>query len=134
MTIRVNHSLRRALSLDAAMSAVAAVAFVAGAGLISSLTALPQSLLLWAGIVLVPWTALLGWAATRAELSSLLVKDVIGVNVLWVAASFGLLLSGMVQPNALGVAFVGAQAVAVAVFAWLQSAALRGLSAAPGAA
>jgi hypothetical protein len=134
MTIRVTPFLRRALALDAAMSGLAAAAFVAGAGLIASLTMLPQALLFWAGVVLVPWTALLGWAATRGELASLLVKDVIGVNVLWAAASFGLLVSGMVQPNALGVALVVVQAIAVAVFAWLQSVGLRDRSPAAGAA
>ena len=43
---------------------------------------------------------------------------VAGLNLAWVAASFGAIL--WVQPNMLGVAFVAAQAVAVAGIAALQ--------------
>lgn len=126
MTIRNTPFLRRVLVLDTAMSGVAALAFIAGAGLIASLTMLPQALVFWAGVVLVLWTAFLGWVASRAEIAGLVLKDIVGINVLWAAASFGLLVGGLVQPNALGIALVIVQAVAVAALALFQSMALRG--------
>ncbi len=46
--------------------------------------------------------------------------DIIGINALWVAASFGVLLSGAIAPNLLGYAFVIAQALTVALLAELQ--------------
>jgi hypothetical protein len=46
---------------------------------------------------------------------------VVAVNAVWAADSLLLLLSGWVAPTALGVAFVLAQAAAVAVLAVLQA-------------
>lgn len=127
MTIPIPSSLRRVLVLDAAMSGLSAVAFIAGAGLIASLTALPHGLVFWAGVVLVPWTALLGWQARRSTISRMALIDIVGVNALWTAVSLGLLATGMIQPNALGIAFVMAQALVVGLLTVLQFAALRGL-------
>ena len=42
------------------------------------------------------------------------------INALWVVASFGILIGGLVAPNLLGAGFVVVQAVAVAAFAALQ--------------
>jgi hypothetical protein len=53
------------------------------------------------------------------------VRTVILANVLWAAASVLVLLSGWVAPNALGVAFVLAQAAVVGLFGQLQAMALR---------
>jgi hypothetical protein len=53
------------------------------------------------------------------------VHATIALNVLWVAASIGLLLSGWVAPTLLGYAFVIAQAVVVGAFAELQIIGLR---------
>ena len=55
----------------------------------------------------------------------------IGINALWVAESVAILALGWVAPNALGVAFVLAQALIVAVFAGLQAVGLRGTAALP---
>lgn len=49
----------------------------------------------------------------------------IACNVLWAIACVLLLISGIVAPNSLGVAFVIVQTVAVLVFAELQLTALR---------
>ena len=51
---------------------------------------------------------------------------VIAVNALWAIESIMTLVLGWLQPNGLGVAFVLAQAAAVAVFAGLQVFAIRG--------
>ena len=63
--------------------------------------------------------------AARSETSRLTMFDIIGVNALWVAASVTLLVSGAVEPNLLGYAFVIAQALAVALLAELQFIGMR---------
>ena len=62
----------------------------------------------------------IGWQVSGAE-ETLDVRDLAASpGALWVAASFGLLVSGAVQPTMLGYAFVIAQALAVALLAGLQ--------------
>ncbi|MBO6719179.1 MAG: hypothetical protein JJ913_14575 [Rhizobiaceae bacterium] len=125
MTIRITPYLRRVLALDAATSGIAGVAMIAGNGLIAGLTDLPQQLLFWAGVVLVPWTAALAFFASREAMPRLALVDVAAINALWVAASVALLATGWIAPNMLGVMFVLAQAAAVALFTVLQVGALR---------
>ena len=62
------------------------------------------------------------WSPWRgaATASRVVIIDIIAINALWVAASFGLLVSGAVTPTLLGYAFVIAQALAVALLAELQ--------------
>lgn len=125
MTIRISPFLRRVLALDAATSGVASIAMIGGAGLIAGFTNLPSGLLFWAGIVLLPWTAALAFFASRATMPRLALVDIAAVNALWVAASIGLLVTGWIAPNILGVLFVLAQAAAVLIFTLLQVKALR---------
>lgn len=125
MTIRVSPFLRRVLALDAATSGVAGIAMIAGAGLIAGFTDLPEQLLFWAGIVLLPWAAALAYFATRVAMPRLALIDIAAVNALWVAASIGLLATGWIAPNMFGVLFVLAQAAAVLLFTLLQIGALR---------
>lgn len=120
MTIVNTPFLRTTLLVDAAFSAVGALLMAAGAPLLAPLLGLPQPLLFWAGLVLVPWVALLLALSRRPSVSRLLLIDVIGINVLWAAVSIGLLLTGAVAPTALGYAFVIAQAAAVLLFAEVQ--------------
>jgi hypothetical protein len=63
--------------------------------------------------------------ARRAELPAWSVWLVIGGNLVWTADSLLLLVSGWVAPTGLGMAFVAAQALAVAGFAALQWLGLR---------
>ena len=130
MTTHLSPFLRNVLLLDAAASAAAGLVMSAGAGPLGSLTGLPTGLLLWAGLVLLPWAAALGLAAGRAALPRLIVFDIALVNGLWATGSLGLVLSRAVVPNGLGLVFVILQALAVALFAGLQLAAFR-RSAAP---
>lgn len=125
MTISNTPFLRNVLLLDAIVSGAAGVLMAGGAFILAPLLQLPQSVLVWAGLALLPWTALLLVLARRAALSRIALIDVIAINALWVAASLGLLVSGLVAPNILGYAFVIAQALAVAVFAELQFIGLR---------
>jgi hypothetical protein len=125
MSIEVTPFLRNVLFADAAMGAVAAAATIFGASLLSPLLALPQPLLFWAGVALVPIAAFLFVMARRSDVPRGWLREIVFVNALWTAASVVLLVSGLVQPNALGVAFVLAQAAAVGLFALLEALPLR---------
>lgn len=125
MSITVTPFLRNVLHADALISGAAGLLMMLGAPLLSPLLELPAQLLFWAGLVLVPFVAMLVVIARRATVSKLVMIDIIAINVLWVVASFGLLVSGVVAPNALGIAFVVAQALAVAVFAELHFIGIR---------
>lgn len=125
MSIAITPFLRNALNADAVVSGAAALLMIAGAPLLSPLLGLPTTLLMGAGVLLVPFVAFLVWLARRSSASRLTVVDVVAINAIWVAASIGLLVSGWVAPTMLGVAFVAAQALAVAVFAELQYIGLR---------
>ncbi|MEQ8450245.1 MAG: hypothetical protein RIB97_11220 [Nitratireductor sp.] len=129
MTVAITPFLRNALYLDAAVSGAAGLLMAGGAGLLSPLLGLPQPLLLWAGLVLIPFVAMLVFTARKERVPRLLMIDIVALNALWVAASFGMLVAGLVEPNLLGVAFIAAQALAVAGFAELQAAALRAAAA-----
>ena len=120
--------LRRALAADAAASFATALLLLAGAGALAPVLHLPEPLLRGAGLILLPFAGLVAWLAARPVLARPMVQAVIAVNVLWVLDSIVLLLSGWVQPSALGVGFVLAQAAAVGVLAELQ---IIGLKRAP---
>jgi hypothetical protein len=125
MTIANTPFLRNVLLADAAFSGVGALLMAGGASLLSPLLGLPQPLLFWAGVVLVPWTILVAALSRRPSISRLMLVDVIGINILWAAVSIGLLLTGAVSPTTLGYAFVIAQAGAVGLFAELQVIGMR---------
>jgi hypothetical protein len=117
--------LSRALLLDAIATGATALLLLAAGGLLAGMLGLPAPLLRYAGLLLVPFVALVAWAASREQAPRHVVQTVIGANVVWVIASILLLLSGWVQPTALGYAFVIGQAVVVGVFAELQLMGLR---------
>lgn len=117
--------LRYALLADAVASGATGLLMIAGADLLTSLLGLPVALMREAGLLLVPYVALVAFVGTRETISRPAVKLIIALNVLWVVASIGLLISGLVAPTMLGYAFVIAQAVAVGVFAELQVIGLR---------
>jgi hypothetical protein len=117
--------LRQVLFIDAAVSGAAGLLMAAGAPFLSPLLGLPAGLLFWAGVALFPFVALLVAVARRREVSRIVIVDIVAINALWVAASLGLLLSGVVAPTLLGYAFVIAQALAVALLAELQFTGLR---------
>jgi hypothetical protein len=112
--------LRRALMLDAVASGATALLVIAAAAPLQGLLDLPEALLRGAGLVLIPYVALVAFAATRETVSPAAVWCVIGANALWAAASGLLLVSGWVAPNVLGYAFVIGQAAVVALLGELQ--------------
>jgi hypothetical protein len=123
--------LRLALLGDAAASGAMGLLALAGATLLAGPLGLPAGLLQGAGLVLLPYAAMVLWLARRPAPAAWAVWAVIGVNALWVADSLLLLASGWVAPTALGTAFVLAQALAVGGFAAAQGVGLARSRATP---
>jgi hypothetical protein len=117
--------LRRALRLDAVASGVLGAVLVVASGPVGRLLELPAMLLLDAGLVMLVWAAVTGWLGTRAPIPRRGAAAVIVVNLLWAIDSAVLLVTGWVEPNGLGVAFVLVQAAAVLGLAELQYLGLR---------
>ena len=118
-------SLRALLLVDAATCAAMGLALALGARPLAALTGLPDALLLYAGLALLPVAAFLALVALRPALQPAGGWLAVAGNAAWVAASLALLASGWVAPNGLGVAFVLVQALAVAGLTLLELAALR---------
>ena len=125
MPYQSNSFLRTVLLADAIASGATGLLMIAGAGLLDGLLGLPVALLREAGLVLIPYVVFVAWVGTREAISRSAVQAIIVLNVLWVAGSIGLMVSGWVAPTMLGTAFVIAQAVVVGVLAELQVIGLR---------
>jgi small-conductance mechanosensitive channel len=125
MTYRTSPLLRWALFADAFASGAMAVLMLSFAGALEDLLQIPARFLFNVGLILVPYAALVGYLGTRERLPTWIVWTVIAANVLWVLDSVLLALSDWIAPNTLGLAFIYAQALAVAAFAELQFIGLR---------
>ena len=125
MTQPISGFLRRALLIDAAASAASAVPMILAAPLLERLLGLPQSLLLGAGLAMLPYVLFLGYLAYRRSAAAGIIWLVICANIAWAAACLALLASGKLAPTPFGIAFVLAQAVAVLLFGELQFIGLR---------
>jgi hypothetical protein len=129
MTIHPAPFLRQALLADAVTSAACALLLLVAAGPLERILGLPPALMRGAGLVLLPYVAILAAMALRDSLPRAAVWAVIAANALWAIESALLLVSGWVEPTRAGVAFVIAQAVVVAMYAELQFMGLRRSSA-----
>lgn len=118
--IRTRSFLHGALLLDAVATGATALLVLLAAGPLAALLGLPALLLRAAGLILVPFVALVVWSGLQSRPPALAVNAIIAMNAAWVVASIGLLVSGAVAPTLLGYAFVIAQAAVVGVFAELQ--------------
>lgn len=130
MTVTMTPALRNGLLLDAVGSTPIGLAFAIAPATFAGLFALPQSLLVAVAVFIAGWVVLLLVAARRPAIPAWLGWTFVLGNVVWMAASFAILLSGVIQPNLLGTLVVIAQALAVALFALLQWFAIRAPSAA----
>ena len=117
--------LRRALQADALASGAMGLLLALAAGPLEELLGLPRSLLLGAGIGLLPFALALGWLANRSMVRRGWIWAVLAINAIWVIDSLSLLVLGWVEPTLLGKVFVIGQAVAVAVLAELEFFGLR---------
>lgn len=111
---------RRLLLADATTCGASALLLTIGGGLLAPVLGLPEALLRYAGVALVPFVVVLLVVARQSSPSGAAVRGIAASNLAWVAASILLLESGWVAPTTLGTAFVLAQAVAVAALAALQ--------------
>ena len=112
-TIRTDRFLRNVLFIDAATCTGCGLLMVLAARPFAQLTNLPPALLLDAGLSLFPIAGLFAWVGAKASDSAAALTAVIGGNLAWAAASFWLLLGRAIAPNALGQAFIAAQALVV---------------------
>lgn len=119
-------SLRAVLIVDAATCALMGAVLSLGARLIADLTGLAPALLAAAGMSLLPIAAFMAFVASRPAVPPLGAWLVIAGNAMWVAGSVVLLAPQIGGANAIGIAFIAAQALAVAALTWLEWAALRG--------
>jgi hypothetical protein len=125
MISRPANSLRTLLIVDAATCVASGALMTLGSAWLAALTAIPSALLLYAGLGLFPIAAFMAVVATAATMSRLFVSLIIFGNVLWVVGSLWIMVGGWVAPNALGHAFIAAQALAVTALAALEHIALR---------
>jgi hypothetical protein len=124
-SIRPTPFLRRVLFADAGISAAVGALMAAGAGPLQRLTGLPATLLIPAGLALLPYAAYLVWAATRPTLPRAAVWVPIVLNALWAVDCALVALGGVYAPGAFGLVFLAVQAVTVLVFAELEFIGLR---------
>jgi hypothetical protein len=124
-SIRASSFLRRVLLVDAVSCGAMGLGMIAFTDLFARVLELPAQLLSEAGLVLLPFAAFLAFVASRPTPARFAVWAIIVLNVIWVVDSIVLLFTGWVAPNALGYAFVIAQAVVVAVLADLEYVGLK---------
>jgi hypothetical protein len=117
--------LRLALKGDALASGAAGLLLIAADGLLAGPLGLPQSLLLWAGLLFLPWAGFVGWLGARPALAPVTVWAVIVLNTAYVVACVAVLLPGWLSPTWAGIAFVLAQAAVVLALAEAQYLGLR---------
>jgi hypothetical protein len=117
--------LRYALIGDAIASGATGLLMAAGAGILTGLLNLPEELLRYAGMFLLPYAAIVAHVGTRPEVSKAAVWTIMAVNALWAIESIGLLIGSWFAPTMLGYAFVIFQALVVLTFAASQYVGLR---------
>lgn len=118
-----NIFLRRILALDSLSCLGMGLLMSFGAGALAPLFGLPETLVRFAGLALLPVGAFMGWLASRPTPPRALVWVVILGNIVWTVESF--ITLGQVQATALGTAFVSAQALAVLGLAALEYVGMR---------
>jgi hypothetical protein len=112
--------LRNALMIDAAASLLVGLPMAAAAHPLAALLGLPVPLLFWAGVICLPYAALLAMFSREQSIGAGVLIAIIVGNSLWVVACLLLAFAGWMLPTALGVGFLLVQAVFVGLFAELQ--------------
>jgi hypothetical protein len=116
-SVRPSSLLRRVLVADAVTCVASGLLMTFGAGFLEELFGLPTALVRYSGLSLFPFAAFLVWVATREAVARPVLWAIVAANALWAADSVLMLVTGLVVPNGLGIAFVLAQALVVAAFA-----------------
>lgn len=118
-------SLNALLALDAATCAAMGALLTLASGPLAELTSIPEAVVFRAGALLLPVAAFMAFGARVWPVPGWMAGAAIAGNALWAAASVLLPASGLIAPNAIGWAFLLAQAVAVALLAALELEATR---------
>lgn len=122
--------LRRVLIADAVATGAAGLLMFGLSGWLEPWLNVPASLLFFAGLALLPYTACVAYLSTRATVSRAAIWAVVLCNAAWAFDSVVLLATGWITPSTLGYAFVILQAAVVAVFCELQLMGMRRVSSA----
>lgn len=112
-TIQVSKLLKNVLIADAIGGVASAALHLVGGAALASMLALPQSLLTGSGIFLAGYAVVLFALALRRTLPKAVIWAVIGGNVAWSLIAVDIALMGVVSPNAMGLAYLAVQALAV---------------------
>ncbi|AOY99253.1 hypothetical protein BKK81_08255 [Cupriavidus sp. USMAHM13] len=118
-TTQPTRFLRTVLLADAATCLATGWLLAFGADFVHGLTGIAAGLSFYAGTALLPIGAFIALVATRLLVAPA-VWLVIAGNLGWVAGSVWLLAEGGGGANALGMVFIGAQALVVAVLAEME--------------
>lgn len=113
-------SLQSTLALDAVTCGAMGILLVSASELISGITLVPASLLLWAGLLLLPIACFMALFTRTPVVPVWAVQIIVLGNVLWVLGSVALPVLGLIPLNAFGWIFILAQAAVVAIFAGLE--------------
>ncbi|MBY8977957.1 hypothetical protein KHP62_19250 [Rhodobacteraceae bacterium NNCM2] len=113
-------SLHSILKLDAATCIGMGVLLIAAPALLSSHTLIPQALLFWAGVALLPTAAFMAGLSLLGTIPAWGKMTVIAGNAAWAFASVALPATGLIPANTFGWAFLIGQAVVVAIFAVME--------------
>ncbi|MCG5262906.1 hypothetical protein EM868_20290 [Cupriavidus gilardii] len=124
-TVQPTRLLRHVLLADAIVSGLMGLLMVFDAAVLSNWFAIPAPWLRYAGLVLLPYAAIVGFLSTRSPMPRAVVMAVIVCNALWAVDCMLLLGTGWLSPTWLGSAFVLLQAWGVLLFACLQWVGLR---------
>lgn len=112
--------IRFALIADAAATVATGALLAVGGSLLAGLTGLPEAATMPIGLFLIAFAAFVGWVGMQQQTPRGAALLIVIVNAAWVVGSLIVLLAGTWALTLLGVAFVIAQAIAVAALAALQ--------------
>jgi hypothetical protein len=118
--LHVSPLLRFALMLDAGATLATGGAMLVFAEPLHALLNLPAALMTGAGVFMLGYALVVALLSRRATLPRWAVWTIIIGNALWAIDCVALAFIGIYAPTALGIAFLLAQAAAVAGFAELQ--------------
>jgi len=118
-------SLRTALALDAAVTGANGAAYLIAAEPLGDLLGLSPVLLRVLGAALVAFAAAVALTARRPAIPRPAALAIVAVNATWALAGVALAGGGWMSPTTFGTVWIVAQALVVAGFAQLQSAALK---------
>lgn len=112
--------IRFALVADAVATVATGALLAAGGSFLAGLTGLSATATLPLGLFLIAFAAFVGWVGMQQQTPRGAALLIVIVNAAWVVGSLIVLLAGTWALTLLGVAFVIAQAIAVAALAALQ--------------